>query len=424
MSSPPPPRRSLRYLLLLVLAGAAVFILPFVLPRVFRPTVLSVYGIDNTDLGVCFAVYGFVALGAYLLGGPLADRFLPRHLMGTALVLTAAAGPVYAAVPTLAVLKIIYGYWGFTTIFLFWAAMIKATRVWGGDGAQGRAFGFLDGGRGLVGALFGLLGVVIFGALAGPEVGAVAADHTAAFRRVVYVCSGLVATVGVAVFFFLRGAGAVAAAPKTPITRRNLLAVLRLPAVWLMMVIIVCAYVGYRVTDVLTQYAVDVMGYGEVAAARTGTFLLFIRPAVGVGVGLLADRSRPTRYLTLAFGTTIVGCLLFAGGWLGPGLDVGFYLSLVFLAVGVYACRALYFAVLPEGNVPLVLTGTAVGVISFVGYTPDIFAGLLFGYFLDTYPGEVGHRYVYGVLAVFSAVGLVAAAVLRRRSAYRSTAIR
>ena len=42
------------YLLLLILAGEAVFILPFVLPRVFRPTVLDVFGVDNTELGLCF----------------------------------------------------------------------------------------------------------------------------------------------------------------------------------------------------------------------------------------------------------------------------------------------------------------------------------------------------------------------------------
>ena len=35
------------FLLLLILAGESVFILPFVLPRVFRPTVLETYALDN-----------------------------------------------------------------------------------------------------------------------------------------------------------------------------------------------------------------------------------------------------------------------------------------------------------------------------------------------------------------------------------------
>ena len=56
----------------------------------------------------------------------------------------------------------IYAFWGFTTICLFWAAMIRATRLWGGEGFQGRAFGWLEGGRGAVAALLGSLAFVIF----------------------------------------------------------------------------------------------------------------------------------------------------------------------------------------------------------------------------------------------------------------------
>ena len=58
------------YLLLLILAGESVFILPFVLSRVFRPTVLEAFDLTNTELGLCFSVYGLVALIAYLLGRP------------------------------------------------------------------------------------------------------------------------------------------------------------------------------------------------------------------------------------------------------------------------------------------------------------------------------------------------------------------
>ncbi|MEX0274355.1 MAG: MFS transporter, partial [Flavobacteriaceae bacterium] len=153
------------YLLLLILSGEAVFILPFVLPRIFRPTVLDVFQLNNVELGLCFSVYGIVALVSYLFGGPLADRYAPRKLIAMALWMTALGGWVYAQYPNVITLQILYGYWGFTTIFLFWAPMIKATRVWGGSDSQGRAFGFLDGGRGLTGALFGLLGVAIFSLL-------------------------------------------------------------------------------------------------------------------------------------------------------------------------------------------------------------------------------------------------------------------
>ena len=59
----------------LVMAGEAVFVLPFVIPRVFRPTLLDAFGIDNTQLGAAFSAYGLVAMASYGFGGPLADRF-------------------------------------------------------------------------------------------------------------------------------------------------------------------------------------------------------------------------------------------------------------------------------------------------------------------------------------------------------------
>jgi len=120
-------------IILLILSGEAVFILPFVLARIFRPTFLEVFDINNLQLGTCFSIYGIVALFSYLFGGPLADKFHPRYLMSVALLLTAIGGAYLSTYPDYSHLKYLFGYWGFTTIFLFWSAMIKATRIWGGS---------------------------------------------------------------------------------------------------------------------------------------------------------------------------------------------------------------------------------------------------------------------------------------------------
>jgi len=48
------------------------------------------------------------------------------------------------------------------------------------------------------------------------------------------------------------------------ITISQIREVLRMPPVWLLMIIILCAYVGYKVTDVLSLYAQDVMLYDQV----------------------------------------------------------------------------------------------------------------------------------------------------------------
>lgn len=399
------------FLALLILAGESVFILPFVLARVFRPTVLDTFELTNVELGLCFSVYGIVALLSYLFGGPLADKYPPRKLIALALWMTALGGLIYSTFPSFSVLNVLYGYWGFTTIFLFWAPMIKATRVWGGDTSQGKAFGFLDGGRGFVGALFSSLGVLIFSLTMTSGLSeASLEDSRASFRLVILASSGIVVLIGLLVWFFMKLDTKIERSIILErITYSQVKEVLKLPSVWLLMIIILCAYVGYKITDVFSLYARDVMLYNQVESAQVGTFLLYIRPVVGVVIGFLADRSQTTYWLLISFIISFFGALLFASGILDPSETGLFFLSILVVATGVYAARSLYFAVMERGRIPLVLTGTAVGLISLVGYTPDIFAGPAIGYLLDKSPGVAGHQQVFWMLAIFSLIGAVAA---------------
>jgi len=404
------------YLALLILAGEAVFILPFVLPRIFRPTVLEVFGLDNVSLGLCFSIYGIVAVVSYLFGGPLADKYPPRKLMAIALWMTAAGGLVFATFPSFEVLQILYGYWGFTTIFLFWAPMIKATRVWGGTSSQGKAFGLLDGGRGLTGFLFGLLGVFIFSLFISENVeSATLVERQEAFKYVIYCSAFIMSIIGILTWFFMKSNVDEKEILLESISINQITTVLKLPAVQLLMVIILCAYVGYKITDVLSLYAREVMLYDEVKAAKTGTFLQFLRPTAGILLGLLVDRFRISLVLVLSFVASIIGGVLFASGIIAPTTTALFFISVIVIAIGVYSARALYFAVMQEGKIPLVLTGTAVGLISLIGYTPDIFAGPAYGYLLDAYPKqEQGHQNVFWMLTAFSVVGGIASIVYYR----------
>jgi MFS family permease len=78
---------SIAQIILLILAGESVFILPFVLPRIFRPTYLDVFELTNFELGSCFSIYGTVALLSYLYGGAIADKFSPRKLIAGSLLI-------------------------------------------------------------------------------------------------------------------------------------------------------------------------------------------------------------------------------------------------------------------------------------------------------------------------------------------------
>ena len=397
-------------IILLILSGELIFILPYFLSRVFRPTFLDVFGLTNFELGSLFSVYGIVALFSYIYGGTLADRFLPRKLIAISLFLTALGGLFLATYPSFVVLQILYGYWGFTTVFLFWGAMIKATRVWGGTKNQGQAFGFLDGGRGLTAALMGSIGVAIFSLFLTDDVfGASLKERQDAFRNVILFSSGMVAISGVLVFFFMKTRSEKGVfQSENSHSLNNIKAVLKLESVWLLMVIILCAYFGYKVTDIYSLYASEVLGFDEVDAANVSSLQLYLRPIACFSIGFLADRSNGISWISKGFVVMLIGSLFFASGILVAQQYSLFFISLFILALGTYSIRALYFAILQEGKISLALTGTAVGVISLSGYTPDIFGGPLMGYFLDKYPGILGHQYVFGFLVGFSIIGLLA----------------
>ncbi|MFT6396633.1 MAG: nitrate/nitrite transporter NarK [Bradymonadia bacterium] len=419
------PQRIL-FMLALVVAGEAIFGLPFVVARVFRPTLLEVLDISNTQLGTAFSIYGVVAMVAYFPGGPLADRFPARKLMTAALLSTALGGIIYASTPSFATLKLLFGFWGCTTILLFWAAMIRATREWGGDDSQGKAFGILDGGRGLFAAVLATLTVVLFGALMpeNPDT-ATLAQKAGALSQVIWIFMGMTVLAGVLVWFFVPENTKTNTAARHPsVTPAQVLTVVRNPAVWLQALIVVTAYTGYKGIDGLGLYAQDVFGFDQVQAAQVGTLAFWVRPFAAFGAGALGDRFGGAKTIVACFGVMIIGDLVIATGMLQPSIPVTLFVTVVATSAAVYAVRGLYFALFGEAQVPAALTGTAAGLVSVVGYTPDIFMGPLMGYFLDNYEGATGHQYFFAAQAGFAAIGLVCTlgfVALAKRNAQRVT---
>ena len=410
MENSPVKKGSFLSITLLILSGELVFLLPYVLARVFRPTFLEVFDLSNFQLGSLFSVYGIVALLSYVYGGVISDKFQPKILIAASMFFTALGGLVLISYPSYFILSLLYGYWGFTTVFLFWGAMIKATRVWGGTNNQGLAFAFLDGGRGLVAASMGTLGVLIFSTFLTNDIeSASLMERKEAFKYVILFSSFTVFLTGVFVLLLMKtNPQNESKNISTLDSFSNIKTVLKIQSVWLIMIIIISAYIGYKVTDIYSLYASEVMLFNDIEAAKIGSLQLYLRPLVCVIIALIADKTSYINLITTGFITMLIGSVIFASGIVESNMNFVFYLSLIVVATGTYAIRALYFSIMQEGRIPLILTGTAVGLISVVGYTPDIFATPMIGYLLDTYPGILGHQYVFSVLVVFSFLGLLA----------------
>ena len=400
----------------IIFIGEAIFALPFHVTRFFRPIMLEVFGLTNFQLGAMFSAYGFVAMAAYGPGGTLADRFSAKKLMATAAFLTAAGGMLMLTIPSKLLMTALYAYWGLTTILL-WAAMIRSTREWGGHGSQGRAFGLLDGGRGLVAAAAATLIVALYKMVV-PANGASAtlAQQTSGLRTVIISYSVLTVLAGVLVLLFVpEDKKEVAADGSTSdYSLESVSLVLKQPSTWLISLIVICAYCGYKGMDNYSVFAVDAFGMSDVEAAELSTWAAWVRPISAIGVGLFADRISSTKATAVSFVILILSYLSFLILEPVPGKLTVLYLTIFFSAVAIYGLRGVYFAIMEEVDVPRHVTGTAVGIISLVGYTPDIFIMPIAGWLIDRSPGATGHQHFYGVLMLFSLIGLIAVLLLRK----------
>jgi nitrate/nitrite transporter NarK len=406
----------------LILAGEAIFALPFHLTRFFRPTVLEVFQLSNTELGAAQGVYGILAMLCYFPGGPLADRFPARKLLALSLWSTAAGGFYLATFPGYAGATVLWAFFGATTILFFWAALIRATRDWGGVDEQGRAYGIMEGGRGLLAAALASIAVLIF-ALFFPDGYAMASfeEKKQALRVVIYGYTAATIAAGIFVWFVIADGHASGKSelgdwkPGTENVWQHIIRVFRMPAVWLQALIIVCAYVGYKGGDNYALYAVQGHGVDEVDAARLVAAGAWMRPIAAVAAGFLGDRFMVSRMLVLTFGLLLGSHLFFAMATPAQGLGWVLVGNTLISFVAIFGLRSLYFALFQEAKVPAAVTGTAVGLVSVIGFTPDIFVGYLGGILLDRSPGIAGHQDFFLMLAGFSALGVLVSIILMRR---------
>ncbi|MDH3613293.1 MAG: MFS transporter [Gammaproteobacteria bacterium] len=401
------------YIATLVIAGEMVFGLPFHTARFFRPTLLQVFDFTNTQLGDLFAVYGITAMLSYFPGGAIADRFSARFLLTASLVATGCGGLYMATIPGAWQMAALYGFWGITTIFLFWGALIRATREWGGQSAQGAAFGILEAGRGAAAALFAVFSVAVL-AWYLPDDATLATDmeRRAGLQAVILIYSAVAFAAGALAWLVIPGPGEVSAARRNPFA--NMALVVRRPVVWAQAAIIVCAYCGYKGADYYSLYAVQVLGTDEVQGARLAAYGAYIRPVAALAAGFIADRFGATRSIGLAFVVlAVVYAVLAFSVPAATGLFV-IYLNLGISLFAVFALRGIYFALLQETRTPLHVTGAAVGMISLVGYTPEVFFAPIAGRILDATPGAGGHYDLFLFLAAIAACGVVVAAWLLR----------
>jgi predicted MFS family arabinose efflux permease len=313
--------------------------------------------------------------------------------------------------PRFAVLLAIQLLMGVFLTLTYWSALIKMVRLLAPADQQGRHFGILEGGRNLTAVAFVAAGLYLFDWLG---------SNSNGLRWTIMLFSVELLAIGVLSWVCLPETTAAGAAGADENLKMPLLKaigrVIRIPAVWLAMLIILCAYVTSTGITYFTPYATDVYKQSVVFGGMLYTMMQWTGIFASPAAGFFADRwttSRTTLWLLAALALCLMLFVTVPGG---PQLFLLLFANSLVIGCVIYALRGIYYALLEEGGIPVALTGTATGLISLVAYTPDVFVPALAGHLLDRYvAGGLGYRYFFLTLAVFSIAGVGLTLLFRYR---------
>jgi len=409
-----PAWRSYSQLALIVVAAGAIYPLLY-LRQNFELSILEAFNITQTQLRYCSSMLGLIFMISYVPSGWLADRFSSRKLLAYSLFATALLGIWFSTMPSYNTLLIIYGAWGLATGLTFWSAHIKLVTMLAKKDQQGRFFGILDGGRGLVEALLATVAVAMFAYALSQQSG----SKTIALTQVIYFYVGVLLVISPLVYWLLddlEDITDVDAVQTKSVFREDLMVLLRRREIWLCAICLICGYQLFYATYSFSAYLQQHFGLSAVMVGTITLAKLWMRPIGGIAAGFIGDWSNPEKVLSI---TLVLASIALAMMAFLPATSAILLMVSVVLLVGLltYAVRGLYWATLGGCNISKKIKGLAIGIISMIGYAPESYLPLISAALIEQYPGGLGYKIYYLIISACGLVGAYAAYLLARSKA-------
>ena len=380
---------------------------------ILLPQMLELWAISKTQFGLLMTIYGVVHNIFYVGLSWAQDRFSPRVLIPANMVLggitTFFLGQT-SDFQTLCVLFFMLAMW---CEGAFWPAILSSVRKSTGAEHQGKIFGVFEGGRGIVELFQNALTVALYATLGYSLLG----------LELAFKCNAIIMILlGIVAWFRLPGESLLKSTGdgRTKMTEvvEGMKLSLKLPEVWLASLTGFFIYFVYTSLPFYITYlndlhtlpilAVSIFGVVATSAGRIGTAF----PAGFIATKFFGGTSGGMRagLLAVVLLSALMSLLPASAGFSWVAMAVMMPLILI-----VFFMRALYFAPYGEMGLPPRFSGSVIAIAAFVVYLPSSFAYLLWGYLLDSFPGETGYRYLFGILACAALLGALVAVQLRRR---------
>lgn len=388
-------------LFLLIIGAAAFYQIPY-LRWTFYDGMIELSGLTNTQFGLTMTVYGTASAIMYLPGGIIADKVPSKILFPVSLWVTGICGLILMTGPSYHIQMAVYFVLAAAGTLAFWASLNKAViALDGGDGS--RLLGLLEGGRGLMQALFSAIFLGVYG---------LAANAVGGVKMVLAGYAAINILAGIACFVLL-GEDSRDGEKAESLHVSDVIELLKKPTIWLLTVVVIASYSFHLASTYMTPYLTNIIGATAVVSGALAIVRNYIAQMCGAPLGsFLAAKTKSTMF------TVGLGYIVMMIGIIGIVLlptSANMVIMVIFMiiaAVSIYIIRGIYFAIIGECGIPMKLTGTAVGIVSVIGFTPDIFMSVWCGSLLDKYEGAAGYKYIFLLMLAIATCGLIASWML------------
>jgi len=389
---------------ILILAGGCIYPLVYLRAN-YEISILESFNITVGELGECMALLGLMFTVTYLPSGWLADKVSPRWLISLSLAGTAILGFWFSTFPPLEHLYLIYLGWGITTGLTFWSSMIKAVAILAKPEEQGRFFGINDGGRGLFEAALATAAVAWFAY----SIETLDQSISASLQQVIYIYVATLLCMSPIVALTLDDIRSEPAPAGIRLNFwRDVIDVVAKKEIWLCAVCILCGYQLVSASAAFSAYFQQNFGMTAVTVGFITVAQMWMRPIGAITAGIAGDLTQ--RESTLA-GLFIASSLVLASIVLvSKSTGSGTLLAIVLaIAVVTSAVRGIYWGSLESCSVSPRVKGLAIGIISLVGYSPDVYLPLIYGRLIEHFPGTLGYEIYFCGIALMGLLGAASA---------------